>query len=208
MADDAAMTPPAGPARPACWPASPPSARSRPRSIPRPGRGRASRRRAVLPMRPRRRRIGLGRRRRRRAGHRRGRRDLPALAGRPATRSRRPSSPADQVLAAADAQQVSIDFADGSKATRVPLPSEGKAVLLTEDMAAPPAGKVYELWLQDASGDMVPAGLMPGRRPAGAAQGRRRQGDRRRDHRRAARAGRRSPTTEPIALFDLDKATA
>ena len=33
-------------------------------------------------------------------------------------------------------------------------------MLLTEDMAAPPPGKVYELWLQDETGTMKPAGLM------------------------------------------------
>ena len=31
----------------------------------------------------------------------------------------------------------------------------------TEDMPSPPSGKVYELWLQNAEGRMVPAGLMP-----------------------------------------------
>ena len=39
--------------------------------------------------------------------------------------------------------------------------SEGKAVLVTDDMAAPPQGKVFELWLQDETGTMLPAGLMP-----------------------------------------------
>ena len=36
-----------------------------------------------------------------------------------------------------------------------------RAVLVTEDMPAPPDGKVYQLWLQSPSEDMVSAGLMP-----------------------------------------------
>ena len=95
-------------------------------------------------------------------------------------------SPADQVLAAEDVKHVSIDFDDGSKATVFHSPQQGRAVLVTDDMAAPPRGKTFELWLQDDSGAMVPAGLMkkPGDNKV-AAQGRCRQGDRGGDHRRA-----------------------
>ena len=117
-------------------------------------------------------------------------------------------SPADQVLAAADVKHVSIDFDDGSKATVFHSPKQGRAVLVTDDMAAPPKGKAFELWLQDESGAMVPAGLMkkPGDNKVLL------EGD-------AAKAtgvgitvepegGSKEPTTEPIALFELDKATA
>jgi len=112
-------------------------------------------------------------------------------------------TPADQVLAAADAQRHSIKFEDGSSATVVRSKSEGRAVLLTDNMAAPPEGKAFEVWLQDPTGTMVPAGLM---KTAG-------------DHKLllkgdAANAtgvgitvepegGSDSPTTEPIALFEL-----
>ena len=47
-----------------------------------------------------------------------------------------------------DAQKVSIDFKDGSSASVYRSKSKGKAVILTDGMAAPPSGKVYELWLQ------------------------------------------------------------
>ena len=115
-------------------------------------------------------------------------------------------SPADKVLAADDAKHVSITFTDGSKATVVRSLSQGKAVLVTSDMAAPPSGKTFELWLQDETGHMAPAGLMsrPGDNkvllkgdatdakgvgitvePAG---------------------GSDQPTGAPIALFDLGKA--
>ena len=34
-------------------------------------------------------------------------------------------------------------------------------MLVTENMPPPPEGKVYQLWLQTPSADMVSAGLMP-----------------------------------------------
>ena len=117
-------------------------------------------------------------------------------------------SAADQVLAAADVKQVSIDFDDGSKATVFHSPSERRAVLVTRDMAAPPPGKAFELWLQDESGGMTPAGLMknPGDNKVLL------KGD-------AAEAtgvgitvepegGSKQPTSEPIALFELEKGEA
>ena len=117
-------------------------------------------------------------------------------------------SAADQVLAAADVKQVSIDFDDGSKATVFHSPSERRAVLVTRDMAAPPRGKAFELWLQDESGGMTPAGLMknPGDNKVLL------RGD-------AAEAtgvgitvepegGSKQPTGEPIALFEFDKGDA
>ena len=67
---------------------------------------------------------------------------------------------ADRVLAAPDAQTVATKVGDAT-ATVVVSRSQGKAVLLTEDMPAAPDGKVYELWLQTPEDDMVPAGLMP-----------------------------------------------
>ena len=68
--------------------------------------------------------------------------------------------PADQVIAASDAQHYSINFDDGSSASVVRSASEGRAVLLTRGMAAPPAGKAFELWLRDKNGVMKPAGIM------------------------------------------------
>jgi anti-sigma-K factor RskA len=115
-------------------------------------------------------------------------------------------SPADRVLAADDATHASINFDDGSKATVVRSLSEGKAVLVTRDMAAPPSGKTYEVWFQDHTGHMVPAGLMtsPGDNKVLL------DGD-------ATKAtgvgitvepagGSPQPTSNPIALLELDKA--
>lgn len=118
------------------------------------------------------------------------------------------SSEADRVLASADVQKVALDLPDGSSATVYRSRSEGRAVLLTRDMPAPPDGKTYELWLQDATGHMSPAGLM---RKAGVNKVLLR-GD-------ASAAtgvgitveptgGSTQPTTQPIALFDFGKAEA
>ena len=112
------------------------------------------------------------------------------------------------MLAASDAKHYSIDFNDGSSATVVRSANEGKAVLLTQEMAAPPSGKAYELWLRDETGTMKPAGMMT---TAG-------------DHKvllkgDAAKAtgvgitvepeeGSKTPTTKPIALFELGRTSA
>ncbi len=117
-------------------------------------------------------------------------------------------SAADQVLAASDAKRYSIDFNDGSTATVVRSANEGKAVLLTQEMAAPPSGKAYELWLRDKAGTMKPAGMMT---TAG-------------DHKvllegDAAGAtgvgitvepkeGSQAPTSKPIAMFELGRTSA
>lgn len=119
-----------------------------------------------------------------------------------------PQTPADRVLAADDAKQVEIKFEDGSKATVVRSLSEGRAVLLTEDMAAPPSGKSFEVWLQDSTGTMLPAGLMSKggdhtillKGDASAAEGVGITVE--------PKGGSPAPTSEPIALFDLSQAEA
>jgi len=117
-------------------------------------------------------------------------------------------SAADQVMAASDVEKVSKAFQDGSTATIYRSASEGRAVLLTKEMAAPPSGKAYELWLRDEAGTMKPAGLMT---TAG-------------DHKLVLdgdateatavgitvepEQGSAQPTSEPIAMFDLGEADA
>lgn len=68
---------------------------------------------------------------------------------------------AERVLAADDATRASQELPDGSRATVVVSRSEGAAVIVTEDMAPAPDGKVYELWLEEPDGKLAPAGLMP-----------------------------------------------
>ncbi len=87
-------------------------------------------------------------------------------------------------------------------------PSEKRAVLVTDDMAAPPPGKAFELWLQDDSGAMVPAGLMktPGDNKVlleGDTAGATGVGIT-----VEPEGGSQQPTTEPIALFEFDKGEA
>jgi len=114
-------------------------------------------------------------------------------------------SPVAAVLAADDARSTSLDFDGGAKATLVHSDSVGKAVLVTEKMPPPPAGKVYQLWLDQPGEGMVSAGLMPIREDQRVLLA----GD-------AATAtgagitvepegGSTHPTTEPIALFDFGR---
>ncbi|WP_426245524.1 anti-sigma factor [Nocardioides sp. LHG3406-4] len=112
---------------------------------------------------------------------------------------------ADRVLQAPDAEEVSAEVA-GAEATLVRSKREGRAVLVTRDMPAAPAGKVYELWLQSPEGVMEPAGLMPDREDQTVLL----EGD-------ASDAvgagitvepdgGSPEPSTEPVVLFKFEKA--
>jgi anti-sigma factor RsiW len=112
-------------------------------------------------------------------------------------------SATDRVLAADDAQRMSVEMAGGARATVVRSVSEQRAVLLTEGMPPPPQGKVYEVWLQMPEDDMVPAGLMPADADRMLLKG---------DAAEATAAGitvepgpdgSPKPTSEPIALFDF-----
>src|SRR3546814_12897668 len=69
---------------------------------------------------------------------------------------------AGRVLAASDAKTVGVELDGGTKAELVRSESKGQAVLVTHDMPAAPAGKVYQVWLQSAEGEMIPAGLLSG----------------------------------------------
>jgi len=69
---------------------------------------------------------------------------------------------ADQVLAAPDATRYGQRLAGGATATVVRSNALQKAVIVTSGMSQPPSGKVFQLWLQDATGHMTSAGLMPG----------------------------------------------
>lgn len=115
---------------------------------------------------------------------------------------------AERVVRADDARSQSLSFDDGSSATVIRSVSEGKAVLETHDMAPPPAGRVFQLWLMDPEGNPAPAGTMS----SGGDHELVLDGD-------AAEAsavgitvepegGSEQPTTEPIAVFDLAEGEA
>ena len=70
-------------------------------------------------------------------------------------------SAVERVLQAEDAEEYVQELPDGSKATLTRSKSLNQAVIETSDMAPPPNGKVYELWLDHEGVGMVPAGLMP-----------------------------------------------
>ena len=77
----------------------------------------------------------------------------------------RTSSPPDTVVAqvqrAPDVQRFSAQGRGGATVTVYRSASLHKAVLITRGLAAAPAGKVYQLWLQDGTGTMHPAGFLP-----------------------------------------------
>lgn len=116
-------------------------------------------------------------------------------------------SAADRVLQAPDAETVSVDLGEAGRAKVVRSRTEDRAVIVTEDMVAAPAGKVYELWFQTPEDSMVPAGLMPpapdqvvlleGPAAEAVAVGITVE----------PAGGSPEPTSEPIALFDLTRAT-
>jgi anti-sigma-K factor RskA len=117
------------------------------------------------------------------------------------------TNPVDRVLRAGDAKRVTVTLPGNVRATLIRSVTEGKAVLVTQNMPAAPRGKVYELWLQTTGGAMVPAGLM---KDAGSRTVLL-QGD-------AASAtgagitvepagGSDSPTSDPVVLFDFTRAT-
>ncbi len=70
-------------------------------------------------------------------------------------------SAVDQVLQAEDAENYTQKFPDGSEATLTRSKSLNRAVIVTSDMAPPPEGKVYQLWLDHEGVGMVSAGEMP-----------------------------------------------
>ncbi|MET9256377.1 anti-sigma factor [Streptomyces sp. NPDC003717] len=71
------------------------------------------------------------------------------------------------VLAAPDAASRTVRLSDGASATLVVSKRQDRAVFLASDMAAPPRGKVYQLWFDD-HGTMRSAGLMDPGRPSQA----------------------------------------
>jgi hypothetical protein len=106
-----------------------------------------------------------------------------------------------QVLQAGDAQRYKQKVGDAT-ATIVRSTSLSKAVIVTDNMPAPPSGKVYQLWLQQGQ-KMVKAGFVP----AGSSSTVLLQGD-------AATAagagvtlepagGSQTPTLPPVALISF-----
>ena len=114
---------------------------------------------------------------------------------------------ADQIIAASDVTTVTKSIGRGATATLYRSPSLGKAALRTSNLPAAPAGKVYQLWLQDARGHMTSAGLLTGdgRRPVVLA------GDA--DQAKAAgitvepAGGSETPTLPVLVVINFDKAT-
>jgi anti-sigma-K factor RskA len=115
-------------------------------------------------------------------------------------------SAADRVRKAPDAVTVTRKV-DGGEATIVASKSLNQFVVSTEHLPPLPAGKVYEMWLQDADQGMVPVtgGLMTAADTTVVLKG---------DVANAVGAGitvepaggSKVPTSDPVALFRLENA--
>ncbi|MFE4862162.1 anti-sigma factor domain-containing protein [Streptomyces sp. NPDC056670] len=73
--------------------------------------------------------------------------------------AQRQSQQLAEVLAAPDAKAATGTLKDGATGTLVVAHSKNQAVFVASGLPRPPAGKVYQLWFDDA-GTMRPAGLM------------------------------------------------
>jgi hypothetical protein len=116
-------------------------------------------------------------------------------------------SAVDRVAQAPDAQRTTQTLADGGTVTVYRSVKLDEAAVVVENLASLPDGKVYEMWLQDAKGSMLPAGVVP----AGVSSGSMvLEGS-------AAGAvgagmtvepagGSEAPTSEPVALLPFAKA--
>lgn len=118
------------------------------------------------------------------------------------------ASPTQRILEAEDREEIVVELDGGVRATLVRSVSVGRALVITENMPPPPKGKVYELWFDDVSRGVVPAGVMANATDQVVLL----QGD-------ALNAdgvgitiepegGSTVPTTEPVIAFDLDPVEA
>jgi len=111
-----------------------------------------------------------------------------------------------RVLHANDAVSKQVDLPGGGSVTMVNSRALGRVVLQTHGITAPPTGRTYELWLQDARGNMHPAGLVD----AGGSRTVVLRGDS--STAKGAgitvepAGGSRQPTTAPIALVGFGNA--
>ena len=115
-------------------------------------------------------------------------------------------SAADRVRNAPDAVSVTRKV-DGGEATIVASKSLNQFVVSTQDLPALPAGKIYEMWLDDADQGMVPVtgGLMTAADSTVVLEG---------DVSNASGAGitvepaggSRVPTSDPVVVFSFENA--
>ena len=111
-------------------------------------------------------------------------------------------SASQQVMQAADTQQVSAPVQGGGQVTVYRSAKLHEAVLKADGMPPAPSGHVYQVWFQNSAGSMISAGLMPAGKDQMLLAG---------DARTAQavgvtvepEGGSESPTTTPVALVEL-----
>lgn len=112
-------------------------------------------------------------------------------------------SASDEVMAASDAREWRVTTAEGGTVRVVRSERMGEAVIQVEGLADPGSGHAYQAWLQDPSGAMASAGMVPGTDAQMVLEG---------DVDTAVgvglsiepASGSPQPTTDPVALVGLD----
>ncbi|HET6152767.1 MAG TPA: anti-sigma factor [Marmoricola sp.] len=115
-------------------------------------------------------------------------------------------SAADQILQASDVQHISSPVRSGGTATVFRSEQVHGAVLVAKNISPAPKGRIYQLWLRNKAGIMVPAGKLSGGDHTVVLNG---------DSDDASGAGitvepdggSKHPTTVPVALMDFGPAT-
>lgn len=111
----------------------------------------------------------------------------------------------DQVIAASDVQRIGRTLPDGATLTVYRSPSLDRAAIVAHDLPRLGGHHVYELWLEDPTGTMRPAGLLPTGSDAETVL------DGSATRARAAgitvepAGGTKAPTTTPLAVFGFGR---
>jgi anti-sigma-K factor RskA len=123
-----------------------------------------------------------------------------------ATHDSAPANPADSVIQARDAAHVTVDLGGGVSATVYRSLIRNRAAIVTRRMPLAPEGRVYQLWFEK-DGRMISAGVMKkvenqvllldGSVDDATAVGITVEPE----------GGSTEPTTDPVVVFDLEKAT-
>jgi anti-sigma-K factor RskA len=76
--------------------------------------------------------------------------------------ARQSAASLSSLLDAGDAKAAAAKVGPGGSALVVTSRTQNRGLILASGLAEPPSGHVYEAWLRDSTGEMHPAGLLPG----------------------------------------------
>ncbi|MFL6141404.1 MAG: anti-sigma factor domain-containing protein [Labedaea sp.] len=76
--------------------------------------------------------------------------------------ARQSATSLSSILDAGDVKASAAKVDSGGSALVVTSRAQNRGLILASGLAEPPSGHVYQAWLRDSTGDMHPAGLLPG----------------------------------------------